>query len=86
MKQILRLYHLVFRKECLLDEAFGYIYFYDNVREHSSLNYQTSFQMLKQRLLDIDDNICYTIPVILDDAAVKIGPWSGYNILAQNLN
>jgi hypothetical protein len=39
---------------------------------------------LKQRLNDFDDHIRYTIPVLLDEAAVKIGPWSGYNVLAQN--
>ena len=31
----------------LLDEAMGYIYYYDNVREHSALNYQTPFAHLK---------------------------------------
>jgi hypothetical protein len=69
----------------LLQEALGYIYFYNNIREHSSLNYQTPFQTLKQRLPNIDQNIRYTIPVILDEASVEISPWSGYNVLAQNL-
>jgi len=69
----------------LLDESLGHIYYYNNVREHSSLDYQTPFQTLKQRLPDIDDNIRYTIPVLLDTAAVKIGPWSRYNVLAQHL-
>lgn len=68
----------------LLDEALGYIYYYNNVREHSSLDYQTPIDTLKQRLNDFDDHIRYTIPVLLDEAAVKIGPWSGYNVLAQN--
>ncbi len=68
----------------LLNEAFGYIYYYNNIREHSSLNYQTPFHTLKQCLPNIDDNIRYTIPVLLDTAAVQIGPWSGYNVLAQN--
>jgi len=39
---------------------------------------------LKQRLPAVLDSIRYTIPVILDDAAVNIGPWCGYNVLAQN--
>ena len=69
--------------EDLLDEAMGYMYYYNNVREHSSLNYQPPFQVLRQQLLNIDDHIRYTIPVLLDNAAVNIGPWSGYNVLAQ---
>lgn len=67
----------------LLDEAMGYMYYYNNLREHSALNYQPPFQVLKQRLPDIDESIRYTIPVLLDNAAVQIGPWSGYNVLAH---
>ena len=67
----------------LLDEAMGYMYYYNNVREHSSLDYQTPFQVLKQQLPDLDDSIRFIIPVMLDKASVKIGPWSGYNLLAQ---
>lgn len=69
----------------LLDEALGYIYYYNNVREHSSLDYQTPFAHLKQRLPDINDRIRTVIPVMLDDVAVAMGPWSGYNVLAQYL-
>ena len=68
----------------LLDESMGYIYYYNNIREHSALNYQSPFQFLKQNAPYILDSIRYTIPVLLDDAAVNIGPWSGYNVLAQN--
>ncbi len=71
-------------EKSLLKESLGYIYYYNNVREHSSLDYQTPFQFLKQRLPNIDENFRYTIPVLLDDAAVNIGPWSGYNVLAQH--
>ena len=71
-------------EEELLDEAMGYIYYYNNVREHSSLNYLTPFAALKQQLPDLMDSIRYTIPILLDYAAVNIGPWSGYNVLAQN--
>ena len=70
--------------DSLLDQSMGYIYFYNNIREHSALNYQTPFHTLKSRLPDIDDDIRYSIPFLLDDAAVKIGFWSGYNVLAQN--
>ena len=61
----------------------GYMYCHNNVREHSALNYQTPFDTLKQRLHEVDDGIRHTIPMLLDDAAVKIGPWCGYNVLAQ---
>jgi len=69
----------------LLSEAMGYIYYYDNVREHSSLNYQTPFAYLKSQHPDIDDTIRLTIPFILDDVSVQLGPWSGYHLLEQHL-
>ena len=68
----------------LLNEAMGYIYYYDNVRGHSALNYQTPFAYLKSQLPDIDDKIRFVIPVMLDDVSVKLGPWSGYHVLAQH--
>ena len=68
----------------LLDEALGYIYYYNNVREHSSLDYKTPFDHLKEQLPKIDDNIRTVIPIMLDKVAVEIGPWSGYNVLAQH--
>jgi len=68
----------------LLDEALGYNYYYNNVREHSSLGYKTPFAHLKEQLPDIDDNIRTVIPIILDRVAVALGPWSGYNVLAQH--
>jgi hypothetical protein len=68
----------------LLDEALGYIYYYDNVRGHSSLNYQTPFSYLKAQLPDIDDKIRFVIPIMLDKVAVELGPWSRYHVLAQH--
>jgi putative transposase len=68
----------------LLQEAFGYMYYYNNVREHSALDYQTPFGYLKGKMPDLDDGIRYVVPIILDDVSVKLGPWSGYNVLAQN--
>ena len=70
--------------EELLDEALGYIYYYNNLREHSSLDYETPFAYLKKHLPEIDDRIRYVVPILLDKAAVKLGVWSGYNVLAQN--
>jgi hypothetical protein len=68
----------------LLDQALGYIYYYNNLREHSALSYKTPFSYLKAHLLNIDDKIRFVIPVILDRVAVELGPWSGYHVLAQH--
>jgi hypothetical protein len=32
----------------------------------------------------VDDNIRFFQPFILDDVSVKLGRWSGYNLLAQH--
>ena len=71
-------------EEDLLREATGYIYYYNNLREHSSLGYQTPFAYLKQQLPHLNDNIRYQQPFLLDDVAVALGDWSGYNVLAQH--
>lgn len=68
----------------LLDEALGYIYYYNNVREHSSLGEKTPFEYLKEQMPEIDDTIRYVQPFLLDSVAVKLGPWSGYNVLAHH--
>ncbi|OGD89375.1 hypothetical protein A3F45_00575 [Candidatus Curtissbacteria bacterium RIFCSPHIGHO2_12_FULL_41_17] len=68
----------------LLDEALAYNYYYNNVREHSSLGYKTPYQHLKEQMPGIDEDIRFTIPIMLDKASVKLGPWSGYYVLAQN--
>ena len=68
----------------LLNESLGYIYYYNNLREHSSLGDQTPFEYLKKQIPAIDDTIRYVRPIILDDVSVSLGPWSGYNVLAQN--
>ena len=68
----------------LCDEALNYIYYYNNLREHSSLNDQTPFARLKQELPQVDDRIRYVLPIMLDKVAIDLGPWSGYNVLAQN--
>ena len=68
----------------LLEQATGYIYYYNNAREHSSLDYQTPFARLIHAQPDIDPDICFVQPLILDDVSVALGPWSGYNVLAQH--
>ena len=73
-------------EKSLCDEGANYIYYYNNLRRHSSLNYQTPFNFLKQQLPNLDDHIKYVLPIMLDKVAVDLGPWSGYNVLAQNQN
>lgn len=71
-------------EKSLCDEGANYIYYYNNLRRHSSLNNQTPFNFLKQQLPNLDDHIKYVLPIMLDKVAVDLGPWSGYNVLAQN--
>jgi transposase len=68
----------------LLYEAHGYIYYYNNLREHSSLDYQAPFQYLTQQVPTINQHMKYAQPILLDTVSTKIGDWSGYNVLAQN--
>jgi len=70
----------------LLNEALGYLYYYNNIREHSALDYQTPYQYLKMKLPEIDDKIRFTCPIMLDKIAVELGSWSGYNVLAHHRN
>lgn len=71
-------------EEDLLQESLNYIYYYDCVREHSSLDNLTPFQYLKKQLPELDDTIKFVPPIMLDEVSTTIGPWSGYNVLAQN--
>ena len=41
----------------LLDEATGYIYYYDNMMKHYALKYQTPFTHIKSQPPEIDDRI-----------------------------
>lgn len=68
----------------LFEEATGYLYYYNTLREHSSLDYSTPFQTLKAHLPQVDDRIRYVFHILLDNVAVQLGPWSGYNLLAQH--
>ena len=53
-------------KKDLFNDVRGYIYYYNNVREHSSLDYQIPYQYLKMQLPEIDDNVRYVQPIILE--------------------
>ena len=68
----------------LLDEAMRYIYYYNNVRDHSARGNQTPFAFLKQQAPDIDEAIRCIQPILLDTASVSLEPWSGYNVLTHN--
>lgn len=68
----------------LLKEGLHYNYYYNNLREHSSLDYQTPYEYLKKQMPDINEKIRYSVPIMLDKVAVELGPWSGYNVLAQH--
>ena len=65
---------LIHSEEDLLHEATGYIYYYNNLREHSSLDYQTPFAYLKQQLPNLNDHIRYQQPFLLDDVSVALDP------------
>ena len=67
----------------LLDEALGYVYYYNNVREHSALDYRTPFQVLQEGAAGVAADIRCPPPFLLDDVSTEIGPWSGYNLLAH---
>ena len=53
------------------------IYYYDNVRGHSSPGYQTPFAYLKSQLPDIDAQIRFVIPIMLVQGALKLVPLEG---------
>jgi len=68
----------------LIDESMGYIYYYNNLREHSSLGNKTPFAYLKTQLPTMDDKIRFVTPILLDKVSTDLGPWSGYHVLAHH--
>lgn len=69
----------------LYQEALNYLYYYNNIRKHSSLKGKVPFQIVQEQIPAIDDKIRIVPPIILDRVSVELGPWSGYNVLAQYL-
>ena len=66
------------------DEAFQYIYYYNVVRRHSSLDYKRPWEYLKEQSPEIDDKMRLVKPIILDNFSARLTPWGGYHVLTQN--
>ncbi|HZT07248.1 MAG TPA: hypothetical protein VFC51_09475, partial [Chloroflexota bacterium] len=45
---------------------------------------RTPYAALKAELPNIDEAIRFPIPFLLDDVSVRLGPWSGYHLLAHH--
>ena len=75
---------LINSEEDLCEEGLKYIYYYNTLRKHSSLNKKTPFQHLKEQIPEVNDSIKFVRPIMLDKVSVKLGPWSGYHVLAQH--
>ena len=48
-----------------------------------AINHSVVYDVLKKRP-DIDDDLRHFQPFVLDGVSVTLGPWSGYNVLAQH--
>ncbi len=66
-------------------EAMDYLYYYNAVRKHSSLQRLSPWQHLASNSPDLDAKIRFVPPILLDNIAVQLGDWSGYHLLAQYL-
>ncbi|OGK19839.1 hypothetical protein A3C23_04000 [Candidatus Roizmanbacteria bacterium RIFCSPHIGHO2_02_FULL_37_13b] len=78
-----RILSITTRKE-FFTEAMNYIYYYNNIRKHASLDKDTPYVVLHQQLPMIDDTIRFVPPIFLDKVAVDLGAWSGYHVLANH--
>mgnify|MGYP003756109787 CR=1 FL=1 len=67
-------------------EAMNYLYYYNAVRKHSSLQRRSPWEHLVATSPDLDAKIRFVPPILLDNIAVQLGDWSGYHLLAQHQN
>ena len=58
----------------LLYESHGYIYYYNNLREHSSLDNQTPFEYLRKHMPEVHEDMKYVQPILLDDISSAMAP------------
>lgn len=65
-------------------EAFNYLYYYNVVRKHSSLNRKSPYQHLMEHAPSLDAKIKFLPPLFLDKVSISLGPWSGYHVLAHH--
>ena len=65
-------------------EAMNYLYYYNVVRKHSSLQRRSPMQHLLSSSPNLDDKIRFVPPILLDNIAIQLGDWSGYHVLAQH--
>ena len=77
--------HTITSNKQFYEEAFNYLYYYNCVRKHTSLDRQTPFSYLQKTTSGIDDTIKYVPPIFLDGVSAELGAWSGYQVLAQYL-
>ena len=70
-------------RQSFYKEALNYIYYYNNVRKHSSLGRLTPYQYLSSQMPTLDARIRIVPPLFLDNISIDLGPWSGYHLLAQ---
>lgn len=70
-------------EEDLCEEGLKYIYYYNNLRRHSGIGRKRPSEYLVEQDPSLDANIRFARPFMLDEVAVKLGSWSGYNVLAH---
>jgi len=62
----------------------NYLYYYNVVRKHSSLQRRSPWEHLGTVSPDLDAKIRFVPPILLDNIAVQLGDWSGYHLLASH--
>jgi transposase len=65
-------------------EAMNYLYYYNTVRKHSSLQRRSPWEHLVSTSPHLDAKIKFVPPILLDKIAVQLGDWSGYHLLAHH--